>query len=392
MANRRQIYLDHSATTPTDPRVVEAMLPYFSEIYGNPLAAHQFGRKAEYAVETARETVARVLNCQPSEVVFTSGGSESDNLALRGAAWSGRLLGGRNRLITTPVEHSAVEKTVEQLDTAMGFEATILPIDTAGRVKVADLVDACDAQTAVASAIYANNEVGTVNPIPQLAEAAHRHGALFHTDAVQAAGQLSLDVQRLGVDLMSLSGHKFYGPKGVGVLFVREGVELLPSQTGGGHEDGRRAGTHNVPLIVGLAKALELADEEREHWITHFNGLRKQLIDGVLSQVSGAQLTGDPHDRLPSHASFLFDGIEGNTLVMHLDMRGVAASTASACKTGNPEPSSVLLAMVYTPLQAAGSLRLTVGRRTTPDDIAYTIDVLVDVVEKVRKLQHEMGL
>jgi cysteine desulfurase len=391
MANR-QVYLDHSATTPTDPRVVEAMLPYFSEFYGNPLSAHQFGRKAEYAVETARETVARILNCKPSEVVFTSGGSESDNLALRGSAWHGRLNGGRNRVITTAVEHSAVEKTVEQLDKVIGFEPTILPVDAHGRVNVADLTIASDTQTAVASAIYANNEVGTVNPITQLAEAAHHHGALFHTDAVQAAGQLSLDVQALGVDLMSLSGHKFYGPKGIGVLFVREGVELLPSQTGGSHEDGRRAGTHSVPLIAGLAHALELAYEEREHWVAHFNALRQQLIDGVLRRVGGAQLTGDPNNRLPSHTSFLFDGVEGNTLVMHLDMRGIAASTASACKTGNPEPSSVLLAMGYTPLQAAGSLRLTAGRGTTPEDIDYTVDVLVDVVEKVRKLQHEMGL
>jgi cysteine desulfurase len=372
--------------------VVEAMLPYFGETYGNPLSAHQFGRKAEYAVEMSRESVARILNCQPSEVVFTSGGSESDNLALRGVAWYRRLAGNRSRIVTTPVEHSAVEKTVEQLEKVMGFEATILPVDAYGRVNVADLAVAADTQTAVASVIYANNEVGTINPVAELIEAAHRRGVLFHTDAVQAAGQLPLDVQVSGVDLLSLSGHKFYGPKGVGVLFIREGIELLPNHTGGGHEDGRRAGTHNVPLIVGLAKALELAYAEREHWVSHFNVLRAQLIDGVMSRVPGARLTGDPDNRLPSHASFLFDGLEGNTLVMHLDMRGVAASTASACKTGNPEPSDVLLAMGYTPDEAAGSLRLTVGRGTTPDDIDYTVDVLVDVVEKVRKLQREMRL
>ncbi len=387
----RSIYLDHSATTPTDPRVVEAMLPYFTTIYGNASSSHQFGRQAEYAVETARETVARILHCKPSEVVFTSCGSESDNLAIRGAAWAARAQGRGLRLITTPVEHSAVGRTVSQMASLMGFEQTILDVDAYGRVDIEAFAQACLPDTAVASIMYANNEVGSLQPIEQLAAIARQRGVWFHTDAVQAAGQLDLDVQRLGVDLLSLSAHKFYGPKGVGALYVREGVELVPSQSGGSHEDGRRAGTHNTAFIVGLAKALELAEAERAAHVAHYQKLRDQLIDGVLSRISGAQLTGHPEQRLPSHASFVFEDVDGHLLLMHLDMKGIAASGASACKTGSPEPSSVLLAMGYDRKMASSSLRLTVGRSTTEDDIAYTIEALAESIEKVRTLSREFA-
>jgi cysteine desulfurase len=390
MPSRRIVYLDHSATTPTDPRVVDAMLPYFTEMYGNPASSHSFGRKAEFAVETARETIARVLNCSPSEIVFTSGGSESDNLAIRGAAWAAQSRGKGQHIITAPVEHDAVGKTVAQLVEVMGFERTILPVDNQGMLNPDDFAQACRPDSVFASLMLANNEVGTIEPIPQLSDVAKAHNVLLHTDAVQVAGQLPLDVQALGVDMLSLSGHKFYGPKGVGALYVRKGVELMSTQSGGSQEDGYRAGTQNVPLIVGMAKALELAYEEFDLRTTHYQLVRDQLIDGVLTLVPGSHLTGHPTQRLPSHASFLFEDVDSGGLIMHLDMRGVAASGSSACKTGNPEPSEVLLAMGYTPKEASGSLRLTVGRQTTAADIDYTVDTLVETVEKLRKLSREI--
>jgi cysteine desulfurase len=387
MALRRNVYLDYSASTPTDPRVVEAMMPYFTEVYGNPSSIHSFGRKAEQAVEDARETVARILNCHPSEIVFTSGGSESDNLAVRGAAWTARQQGRGLHLVTTPVEHPAVGKTVDQLAEVMGFQRTVLPLDEYGIVDVEDFAAACRHGTTVASIMYANNEVGTIEPLPQLSAIAKERGVLFHTDAVQAAGQLPLDVQALGVDMMSISAHKFYGPKGVGALYVRKGIELVPSQSGGSHESSRRAGTHNTPFIVGMAKALELAYEALDEHAAHYQNMRDLLIDGILSRVPNAQLTGHPQRRLPSHASFVFDGVDGNTLLMHLDMNGVAASSGSACKTGNPEPSEVLLAIGYSPEQALGSLRLTVGRQTTAEDIAFAIEMVAKTVEKLYRVK-----
>ncbi len=382
----RHIYLDHSATTPVDPRVVEAMLPYFSDIYGNSHSAHSFGQRAEMAVEDARETMARVLNCKPSEIIFTSGGSESDNLALRGAGWTRKRADGRDHLITSPVEHSAVVRTVAQMAEVMGFSETILPVGSDGMVDPEDFAGAITLHTSLASLMYANNEVGTINPIPNLAALAHEHGVLFHTDAVQAGGQMPLDVQALGVDMLSLSAHKFYGPKGVGALYVREGIDLLPSQSGGIHEEGRRAGTLNTPGIVGMAKALELAYAEHEARVAHYQTLRDALIDGVLARVPGAHLTGHRTQRLPGHASFILDGVEANMLLVHLDLKGIAGSSGSACKTGNPEPSGLLLALGYTPEQALTGLRLTVGMQTTEADIDYTIDVIAESVEKVRAL------
>jgi len=390
MPLRRIVYLDHSATTPTDPRVVEAMMPYFTEIYGNPSSAHSFGRKAEFAVETARETVARILNCNPSEIVFTSGGSESDNLAIRGAAWTACRRGEGQHVITMPIEHGAVGKTIEQMIEVMGFERTTLGVNHHGILDIEEFTKACQPGTTLASLMYANNEVGTIQPISTLAPFARERNVLLHTDAVQAAGQLPLDVQLLGVDMLSISAHKFYGPKGAGALYVRDGVELTPSQSGGSHEEGRRAGTHNTPFIVGLAKALELAYEEFDNRVSHYQAMRDQLIDGVLSQVPGARLTGHPTQRLPSHASFIIDDLDSGALIMHLDMRGVAASGGAACKTGNPEPSEVLLAMGYSPKEASGSLRLTVGRQTTAEDVDYAVDMLAETVEKLRKLSREL--
>lgn len=382
----RSIYLDYSATTPLDPLVLEAMRPYFDDAFGNASSVHRPGRRAEQAIEEARETVAATLNCRPAEIVFTAGGSESDNLALRGAAWAARQHGERAHLITTPVEHSAVTNTVAQLAGVMGFSQTLLPVDAQGRVAPEDLRRAITPTTTLVSVIYANNEVGTIQPLAALAAEARAQGVLFHTDAVQAGGQLSLDVQALGVDLLSLSAHKFYGPKGIGVLYVREGVELLSHLTGGSHEGGRRAGTQNTPGIVGLATALMLAYDDLEARVTHFAALRDRLIDGILGAIPGAALTGAREDRLPSHASFVFDGIDGNALLMHLDMKGVYASSGSACKVGNPEPSSVLLALGFDPDRAKGSLRLTVGLHTTADDVDYAVDAVADSVRKLARL------
>lgn len=392
MSEQRTVYLDYSATTPTDPRVVEAMQPYFTEIFGNASSAHRFGREAERAIESARETVARLVNCEPTEVVFTSGGSESDNLAVRGVAWAQRQNRSATHMITTPIEHGAVGRTMTQLEEVMGFEKTLLPVDRHGMVKPGDFAEAITEQTGIASIIYANNEIGTVQPLSELGKVAQERGVLLHTDAVQAAGQLSLDVQELGVDLLSISGHKFYGPKGVGALYVRDGIELVSSQSGGSHERGRRAGTHNTPFIVGLARALELAYEEREERRRKLDTLREMVIDAMLRRIPQAELTGHPEQRLPSHTSFVLDGINSNTLLMHLDMKGIAASSASACKTGNPKPSDVLLALGYAPEQASGSLRLTLGHHTTEEDIAYAIDGIAESVEALYKLHKTLGV
>ena len=389
MPSTREVYLDYSASTPVDPRVMEAMLPFFSEVYGNPSSSHRYGRAADRAIEDARETVAKVLNCRPAEIIFTSGGSESDNLALRGAAWRARKQGKPSRLITSPVEHSAVISTVEQLGALMDFETQIVPVDRYGLIDLAAFGAACEPGGAVASVIYANNELGSINDLPALSRIARANDILLHTDAVQAGGQMSLDVEQLGVDMLSLSAHKFYGPKGVGILYVRDGVDLTPAQTGGGHEAGRRAGTHNTPFIVGLATALNLAHTEREERNARFRRLRDYIIDAILGRLPAAELSGHPQRRLPSHASFVLNGIDANALLMHMDLNGVAVSSGSACLTGNPEPAQTLLAAGYTAEQAKSGLRLSVGLGTTEADIDYALDVLIEAAGKLSRLKRE---
>lgn len=386
MTHSRYVYLDHSASTPVDERVLDAMQPWFTRDFGNASSAHGPGRRAERAIEDARESVARILNCQPQEIVFNSGGTEGDNHALRGAAWSMFRAGCGRHLISNPIEHSAVSETLAQLAEVQGFSLSLLPVDRHGRCSLKDFRQAIRPDTVLASIMLANNEIGSLQPVAELAKPARASGILFHTDAVQAAGQLPLDVTALGVDLLNISAHKFYGPKGVGALYVRQGLHLLSSQTGGSHEEGRRAGTHNTPLIVGLAKALELADEERELHVAHFCRMRDMLVDQVLRLVPGSSLTGHPQERLPGHASFVFDGIDSSTLLMHLDVNGVAASGGAACKTGNPEPSEVLLAMGYSAQRATGGLRFSVGRSTTEADIDHAVNVLANSVEKLRQL------
>ncbi|MFN8379035.1 MAG: cysteine desulfurase family protein [Anaerolineae bacterium] len=386
MSQGRNVYLDYSATTPLDPRVEEAMRPFLRETFGNASSAHAQGRAAEAAIEDARERAAKLLNCMPDELVFTSGGSESDNLALRGAGMAMRRKTGRMGVVTTHIEHSAVSKTAAQMAEWLGFDAVFMPVDSAGRAAM-DAVEVAAPGAAIVSLMMANNEVGSLQDVAALAEVAHRHGALFHTDAVQAGGQVRLDVRVLGVDLLSLSAHKFYGPKGMGLLFVRRGTPLVPVITGGSHEDGLRAGTSNTPGIVGMVRALELAFEEHEARTAHFSARRDQLMDGILSEVPGALLTGHPTERLPGHASFVIDGVDGNLLLMHLDARGIMASSGSACKTGNPEPSDVLLALGYPRELALSGLRLTVGIHTTEADIEYAVGVIAESVETVRRLQ-----
>ena len=391
MRTGKQVYLDHSASTPVDARVIEAMLPYFDDVYGNPSSAHRFGSSAERAIEDARIKVAGILNCQPAEVIFTSCGTESDNLAIRGAGWSARYRGEPSRLVTTPIEHSAVTNTVKQMKALMAFEAQIAPVDKYGLVEPEAFAEACQAGGALASVIYASNELGTIQDLPLLSGIAHAHGLLMHTDAVQAGGQLDLDVERLGVDMLSLSAHKFYGPKGVGILYVKDGVELAPSQSGGGHERGLRAGTHNTAFIVGMAKSLELAYDEQNQRLGHFTKLRDQLIQGILDRLPCAALSGHPQRRLPSHASFILHGIDANALMMHLDMVGLAASSGSACKTGNPEPSEILLGAGYSQEEAKCGLRLSLGLQNTEEDISYVLDVLATAVEKLSNLKREMA-
>jgi cysteine desulfurase len=379
------VYLDHAATTPVDPRVVEAMLPHFSRTYGNPSSVHTFGQQAEAAVEAARARVAAVLGCAPSEVIFTGCGSESDNLALRGTAFAERQRRGADRLLISPVEHAAVLQTARQLQEHFGFQIDWLPVDAHGRVAAEQLRARLTARTAVVSIVYANNEIGTVNVMAGLAAECRAAGVPIHTDAVQAASQLTVDVQELGVDLLALGAHKFYGPKGVGALFIRSDLHLLPTLTGGSQEHGLRAGTHNVPLIVGMAEALQLTSLERARRNAHMTGLRDRVIAGVLEHVPNAQLTGHPTERLPNHASFVFRGVDGNALLAALDLEGFACSSGSACKSGAPEPSEILLALGLPADLALGSLRVTVGKDTRPEDIERFLDVLPQVIARLRR-------
>ncbi len=383
MNNPRTVYLDHSATTPVDPRVVDAMLPYFTEKFGNASSLHRWGQAALAALDESHRAMAEILNANPKEIVFTGCGSESDNLALRGVAFALRAKG--NHLITTPIEHHAILNTAAQLEKEFGFEVTRVPVDRRGIVNPDDIARAITPRTVLISVMYANNEVGTVEPLAEISKIAKKRGVVFHTDAVQAGGYLPLDVEKLGVDLMSLGAHKFHGPKGVGALYVRSGTPLLPMQTGGSHERSRRAGTENIPYIVGMATALRIAQSERAVTNARLAALREKLIEGILERVAGAELTGDPKNRLPGHASFVIPGVIGDEMVLGLDLAGVAASTGSACTAGSQEPSHVLAAMGYAADAARGALRLTLGRDNTDEEVAYAVDAVADVVRKLRR-------
>ncbi len=380
------IYLDYAATTPIDSRVFDAMLPYFTENFGNPSSTHRYGQKAEAAVEAARETIAAILHCRPAEVVFTSCGSESDNLALRGAALARRAQTGAHWILTARAEHHAVSKTAERLEKETGFRVEWLDLDEFGMVRPEAVEKAICKETALVSVMYSNNEIGTVNPIRAIAEVCRKHGVPLHTDAVQAAAYLPVDVDALGVDLLSLGAHKFYGPKGIGALYIRKGTPIQPVLTGGGQEFGLRAGTHNVPLIVGLAEALRLADVEREERAARLLPLRDRIIGTVLEEIPDSRLTGHPVERVPNHASFVFRGVDGNLLLNLLDGAGFACSSGSACKTGSPEPSEVITSLGLPREWALGSLRVTLGLGTTPGDVASFLEALPGLVEKAKNL------
>ena len=383
----RMIYLDYSATTPVDPRVLEAMAPYFSTSFGNPSSVHRYGQQAEAAIDAARETVAQVLNCRPEEIVFTSCGSESDNLAIRGAAYAMREKTGAKWILASRAEHPAITKTLKHLERYEGFLIEWLDTDKHGFVTPETVKQALCDQTALVSVMYANNEIGTINRIKDLAEVCHANGILFHTDAVQAAAYLPVDVNALGVDMLSLGAHKFYGPKGVGALYVRKGTPLVSHLTGGGQEFNLRAGTQNVPYIVGFAEALLLTHAEREQRTAHVRPLRDRIIGAVLESIPEAQLTGDLEQRLPHHASFAFKDVDGNLLLTLLDAAGFACSSGSACKTGNPEPSEVMNAIGLTREWGLGSLRVTLGAQTTPADVDAFLNALPGLVEKARALR-----
>jgi cysteine desulfurase len=379
-----KIYLDYAATTPVDPRVMDAMQPYFTEMFGNPSSIHRFGQRAEAALETARETMARWLDAKPNEIIFTACGTESDNLALRGVAHAARKQRGARHLLISPVEHHAVSHTAEQLAHLFGFELEYLPVDRHGMVHPDVVAAHLRPDTALVSIILANNEIGTLNPIAEVGAICRARGVPLHTDAVQAGAHMKLDVQTLNVDLMSLGAHKFYGPKGVGALYVREGTHLVPTQTGGGQEFGLRAGTSNIPYIVGMATAFELAQREMERNAEYLIPLRDRLIGQVLEEVEEVHLTGHPTHRLPNHASFVFKGVDGNALLAQLDMAGFACSSGSACKTGLPEPSEVLEALGLAREWALGSLRVTLGKGTTKKEVGTFLEQLPGIVARAR--------
>lgn len=377
-------YFDYAATTPVDERVLKAMVPYFREDFGNPSSIHHHGQKAEAAVETAREKVARILNCAPEELIFTGCGSESDNLALRGVALAARHQRGACHILLSPVEHHAVSHTARKLVEIEGFELEYLPVDRYGLVDPEAVAKLIRPETAVVSVIYANNEIGTINPIGEIGKICIELGVPFHSDAVQAAAYLPLDVEALHVDLLALGAHKFYGPKGVGALYVKKGTPMIPILTGGGQEYGLRAGTQNVPYIVGLATALEIAHSNCVHEVQRLLPLRDLLIVQILARIPISHLTGHPVSRLPNHASFVFEGVDGNALLMALDMAGFSCSSGSACKTGNPSPSEVLLALGFAPDLALGSLRVTLGRGTTLDECHALLHILPELVDRLR--------
>ncbi len=384
------IYLDHAATTPTDPDVVNAMQPYFGQVFGNPSSIYRLGQDALAALDGSRRTIAAILGCRASEIVFTGGATESNNLALKGVAWAARLAnpsGPMPHLVTTAIEHHAVLHAADSLRD-QGFPVTVLPSDAEGRIDPEALREAIRPETCLVSVMYANNEIGTIQPIADLGAVARDRGVPFHTDAVQAAGLFPLDVESLGVDLLSLSAHKFYGPKGVGLLYVRKGTPIRYQQDGGGQESGRRGGTENVPLIVGLAEALRRAEALRGTYAAHTANLRDRLWDGIVETIPDIRLNGPTAGpaRLANNLNVSFHGVQGETALLGLDMQGVAASAGSACTTGNSEPSHVLRAIGLTDEDARASLRLTVGRGNSIDEIDDALIAIQDVIARTRSL------
>ena len=377
-----RIYLDYAATTPVALEVLEDMKPYFSKGYGNASSLHGFGQDARKALEESRKKIADLINAEPEEIIFTSGGTEADNMALKGIAFANRDKG--NHIITTKIEHDAVLKTCDYLE-SKGFKITRLGVDSNGVVNPEDVKRAITEKTILVSVMHANNEIGTIEPITEIGKVCRERGIYFHTDAVQTLGKIPIDVGKMNIDLMSASAHKIYGPKGVGALYVRKGVNMDVFIHGGGHERGKRSGTENVAGVVGFAKACEIAEREMENDYKMLTDLRNRLIEGIL-KIPGTQLNGHPEQRLPNNVNVSFKHIEGEGLVLRLDDKGVAASTGSACSSQSLEPSHVLLAIGLDHGDAHGSLRLTLGRQTTEEHIEYTLRVLPEVVIGLRSI------
>jgi len=377
----KPIYMDHSATTPVAAEVLEAMLPFFSDKFGNASSLHAFGREAKEALEESRQRVARLLNADPEEIVFTSGGTESDNLALRGIAYKNRNSG--RHIITSQIEHPAILETCRSLEQE-GFSVTYLPVNSEGLVELSELERAIRPDTILISIMHANNEIGTIQPLEEVGRLAADRDIYLHTDAVQTAGKIAVDVEAMCADLLSLSAHKLYGPKGVGALFIRRGTKMQSLSTGGGHERNLRSGTENVAGIVGLARAADLAREEMAEEGHRLVQLRDRLADLVLGQVKDAWINGSMKKRLPGSLNFGFSYVEGESLLLYLDSKGVAVSTGSACSSHKLEPSHVLLALGLRPEECHGSLRITMGRSNSREDVDYVADCIAEAVERFR--------
>ena len=380
----QKVYLDNAATTKVRNEVVEAMLPYFTEYFGNPSSLHLFAREAGKGLDTARAQVAKALNAKPEEIIFTGGGSESDNMVLRGIPEAYKKKG--KHVITSAVEHHAVLHTLEAMEKEGRVEVTYLPVDEYGMVTAEQVEKAIRPDTVLVSIMFANNEVGTIMPIEQIGETCKKYGVLFHTDAVQAVGHVPVDVEKMHIDLLSLSGHKFHGPKGVGALYVRKGVRIPALILGGAQERRKRAGTENVPGIVGMGKAIELATAELEDNAAKMKVLRDRLIFGIPARIPDVKLNGHPTERLPNNVNFSIRFIEGESILLMLDLNGIAASSGSACTSGSLDPSHVLLAMGLSHEVDHGSLRLTLSEFTTPEEIDYVLDTLPPIVEKLRAM------
>jgi cysteine desulfurase NifS len=376
------IYLDHAATTPMRPEILEVMRTYFLERFGNPSSLHAYGLEARKAIEDAREQIAHTIGATPPEIVFTSGGTESDNMALRGVLRAGS--GESDHIITSAIEHPAVLETCKFLE-QRGHEVTYVSVDVDGRINPSEVEEAIRDNTRLISIMHANNEIGSIQPIAEVGAIAASHGVYMHTDAVQSVGKIPVDVAALNVDMLSISSHKIYGPKGVGCLYVRKGTRLKPLIFGGGHERGLRSGTENVSGIVGFSEAMRLASEDFADNV-RIQRLRDELIDAVLREIPYTRLNGGKERRLPNNANFSFSYIEGESLVLRLNAKGIAGSTGSACSSKKLEPSHVLLAIGLDPVDAHGSLRLTLGRETTEADVQYVNEVLPEIVDQLRQM------
>ncbi len=379
----KKYYLDNAATTPTDPRVLQAMLPCFTEVYGNPSSLHAFGQTAKHLVEEARKTVASFIGASPEEIIFTSGGTEANNTVVEGIAHDRREKG--NHVITSKIEHHSILEPCYFLEKE-GFEVTLIPVNEYGLVDPDDVRKAITEKTILISIMHANNEIGTIQPLTEISKIARENGIYFHTDSVQTFGHFPISVNELQIDLLSASAHKLYGPKGIGILYVRKGTRIEPILRGGDQEKRRRASTHNVPGIVGLGKAVELAKEEVVNEIEKLTVLRNMLIDGILTKIEHSRLNGHPSQRLPNNVNISFSYVDGESMLLKLDMEGIACSTGSACTSSNLEPSHVLSA-IGLPLELAhGSLRFSLGRQTTEDNIRYVLEVLPGIISKLRSI------